>query len=156
VIGVSAPRERLEDAHEALAEARTAAALARPDGAAAAGAARPDDGVAAPPAISTPVVRWDALGSYRLLAPLAGAALPAPLQRLLDHPDAEPLVATLEAYLDRAGDARATAAALFIHRTSLYHRLHRIEAITGASLRDGDDRLALHVGLRIHRLRGLR
>jgi PucR C-terminal helix-turn-helix domain len=152
VIGASGPRERLEDAHAALAEAEAAAALARPDGGA---AARPSTGATSSP-VGAPLVRWDRLGAYRQLLSLAGAPLPASLQRLLDHPDAEPLAATLEAYLDRAGDARATAAALFIHRTSLYHRLRRIEAITGASLRDGDDRLALHIGLRIRRLRGLR
>ena len=135
-VGVSAPRERLEDAHEALAEARAALALAAP--------------------LSLRVARWERLGAYALLAPLAGAPLPEPLRRLLAHPDAEPLVATLEAYLDRAGDARGAAAALFIHRTSLYHRLHRIEAITGTSLRDGEDRLLLHIALRIRRLRGLR
>jgi len=135
-VGVSAPRERLEDAHEALAEARAALALAAP--------------------LGLRVARWERLGAYQLLAPLAGAPLPEPLRRLLAHPDAEPLVATLEAYLDRAGDARGAAAALFIHRTSLYHRLRRIEAITGTSLRDGDDRLLLHIGLRIRRLRGLR
>jgi hypothetical protein len=158
VIGASAPRDRLEDAHEALAEAQAAAALARPVAGAASSAAEAvgPDAAAASSALGTPLVRWDLLGAYRLLLPLAGAAVPAPLQRLLDHPDAEPLVATLEAYLDRAGDVPATAATLFIHRTSLYHRLRRIEAITGASLRDGDDRLTLHIGLRIRRLRGLR
>ena len=62
------------------------------------------------------------------------------------------LVETLEAYLDRAGDARAAAAALFIHRTTLYHRLRRIERIAGVDLRDGDDRLLLHMALRIRRL----
>ena len=60
---------------------------------------------------------------------------------------------TLEAYLDRAGDAQAAAAALFIHRTTLYHRLRRIERIAGVDLRDGDDRLLLHMALR---LRGTR
>jgi sugar diacid utilization regulator len=145
VIGVSGRRERPEDAREARAEAEAAAALARPAEAA------PATGARSP--IGAQLVRWDRLGAYQLLAPLAGAALPAPLQRLLDHPDAEPLVATLEAYLDHAGDAQATAAALFIHRTTLYHRLRRIAAISGADLRDGDDRLALHVGLRIWRLR---
>ena len=136
VIGVSGARERLEDARDALREAETSAALAEPLGLA--------------------LVRWEELGAYQLLAPLAGAPLPEPLRRLLDHPDAEPLVATLEAYLDRAGDARAAAAALFVHRTTLYHRLRRIEAITETSLRDGDDRLLLHIGLRLRRLRGLR
>jgi hypothetical protein len=136
VIGMSGARERLEDARDARREAETAAALG--------------------PALGLDLVRWDRLGAYQLLAPLAGAPVPAPLRRLLDHPDAEPLVATLEAYLDRAGDARAAAAALYIHRTSLYHRLRRIEAITQTSLRDGEDRLALHIGLRLRRLRGLR
>ena len=69
--------------------------------------------------------------------------------------DADTLVATLEAYLDRGGDVAAVAAALHIHRTSLYHRLRRIEAIAQASLGDGDDRLRLHIGLRIRRLRAL-
>ena len=133
---MSGARERLEDAHAARPEAETAAALA--------------------PVIGTRLVRWDRLGSYQLLVPLAGAPIPAALRRLLDHADAEPLADTLEAYLERAGDARATAAALYIHRTTLYHRLRRIEAITGRSLRDGDDRLLLHMGLRIRRLRGLR
>jgi hypothetical protein len=132
VIGVSGRRERAGDARAALAEARVAASVA--------------------PALGLGVAHWDRLGAYQQLAPLADAPLPATLRRLLDHPDAEPLVATLETYLDRAGDAPASAAALFIHRTTLYHRLRRIEAITGADLRDGDDRLALHVGLRIRRL----
>jgi hypothetical protein len=142
VIGVSGRRERPEDARAAHAEAQAAAALARP----------PAPATGARPPIGAPLVRWDRLGAYQLLAPLAGASLPAPLQRLLDHPDADPLVATLETYLDRAGDAQATAAALFIHRTTLYHRLRRIAAISGADLRDGDDRLALHAGLRVWRL----
>jgi hypothetical protein len=134
-IGVSGERARLEDARDALPEAETALRLA--------------------PALGLGVVRWDRLGAYQLLAPLAGAPIPAPLRRLLDHPDAEPLVATLEAYLDRAGDARAAAEALFVHRTSLYHRLRRIERIAGVDLRDGDDRLLLHVALRIRRLQSL-
>jgi DNA-binding PucR family transcriptional regulator len=131
-IGVSGERGRLEDARDALAEAEAALRLA--------------------PVLGLRVVWWDRLGAYQLLAPLAGAPMPAQLRRLLDHPDAEPLVATLEAYLDRAGDARAAAQALFVHRTTLYHRLRRIERIAGVDLRDGDDRLLLHMALRIRRL----
>jgi hypothetical protein len=166
VIGVSAARERFEDARDALVEAQAAAALARDalaEAQTAVGLARGADPAAttAPSAadasapIGVPVVRWDRLGAYQLLVPLAGAPLPAPLQRLLDHPDGEPLVPTLEAYLDRAGDAATTAQALYIHRTTLYHRLRRIEAITRTSLRDGDDRLTLHVGLRMWRVRAV-
>jgi hypothetical protein len=47
------------------------------------------------------------------------------------------LVETLEAYLDRAGDVKATAEALNLHRATLYYRLQRIEEITGARLRSG-------------------
>ncbi len=126
-LGASAPRDRLEDAPAALKEAELAAALR--------GQGR--------------VVRWDRLGALQLLAPLAGAPVPEQLARLLPHPE---LVATLEAYLDRAGDARAAAAALFIHRTTLYHRLRRIERIAGVDLRDGDDRLLLHMALRLRAL----
>jgi hypothetical protein len=145
VIGASGARERLEDARAALAEARAAAALARP-------AREGEEHTSGPGA---PLVRWDRLGAYQQLAPLAGAPLPPALGRLRAHPDGEALVATLEAFLDRAGDARAAAEALFIHRTTMYHRLRRIEEIAGVDLRDGDARLVLHVGLRILRLQEL-
>ena len=94
-------------------------------------------------------MRWETLGPLQLLAPLAGAPVPEALARLLPHPE---LVETLEAYLDRAGDAQAAAAALFIHRTTLYHRLRRIERIAGVDLHDGDDRLLLHMALRLRAL----
>ena len=126
-LGASAPRDRLEDAPAALREAELAASLR--------GQGR--------------VVRWERLGALQLLAPLAGAPVPDALARLLPHPE---LVATLTAYLDRAGDAQAAAAALFIHRTTLYHRLRRIERIAGVDLRDGDDRLLLHMALRLRAL----
>jgi DNA-binding PucR family transcriptional regulator len=75
--------------------------------------------------------------------------VPEALARLLPHPE---LVETLEAYLDRAGDAQAAAAALFIHRTTLYHRLRRIERVAEVDLHDGDDRLLLHMALRLRAL----
>ena len=75
---------------------------------------------------------------------------------MLRDPAHAPLVDTLEAYLDLAGDAKATAEALTLHRATLYYRLNRIEEITGARLKTGDDRLALHLGLRLARLSGLR
>lgn len=126
-LGASAPRDRLEDAPAALREAELAASLR--------GQGR--------------VVRWERLGALQLLAPLAGAPVPDALARLLPHPE---LVATLTAYLDRAGDAQAAAAAMFVHRTTLYHRLRRIERIAGVDLRDGDDRLLLHMALRLRAL----
>ncbi|HYV14786.1 MAG TPA: helix-turn-helix domain-containing protein [Conexibacter sp.] len=106
-----------------------------------------------------PLVRWSALGAYRTLASLLGTAdplalLPASLTRLRACADAATLVPTLECYLDRGGDARAAAAALFVHRSSLYGRLRRIEEIAGVDLHAGEDRLDLHIGLRLWRLGG--
>lgn len=108
---------------------------------------------------SDPFVRWAQLGAYRTLAALLGdadpaALLPESLTRLLASSDGGTLVPTLECYLDHAGDARAAAEALFVHRSSLYGRLHRIEEIAGVDLHSGDDRLELHVGLRLWRLGG--
>ncbi|HEX6026654.1 MAG TPA: helix-turn-helix domain-containing protein [Solirubrobacter sp.] len=106
------------------------------------------------------IASWDDLGAYRTLArfPLDAtrAALHPGLVALLDDPANAPLVDTLEAYLDLAGDAKATAEALTLHRATLYYRLNRIEEITGARLKAGDDRLALHLGLRLARLSGVR
>jgi sugar diacid utilization regulator len=105
------------------------------------------------------IATWDELGAYRTLArfpPDAGdGALHPGLVAMMRDPANAPLVETLEAYLDLAGDAKATAAALSLHRATLYYRLNRIEEITGARLKTGEDRLALHLGLRLARLSGL-
>jgi DNA-binding PucR family transcriptional regulator len=106
-------------------------------------------------------VDWAALGSYRSLATLLGDRDPAPLvpaaiDLLLAERDGLSLVETAETYLDRGGDAKGTADALYLHRSSLYKRLHRIERLTGYDLRQGDDRLELHLGLRLWRLAGRR
>jgi sugar diacid utilization regulator len=102
------------------------------------------------------VTAWDELGVYRTLArfprDLDDDALHPGLIALLRDGAHAQLVETLEAYLDRAGDAKATAEALNLHRATLYYRLQRIEEITGARLKVGEDRLALHLGLRLARL----
>ncbi|MBB5953490.1 hypothetical protein FHS29_000060 [Saccharothrix tamanrassetensis] len=90
------------------------------------------------------VARWSELGAYRLLL---GAAPDGVLAGLSDV-----LLATLEAYLDAGCDARATAEALHLHRTSLYYRLGRIAAVTGRDLADGQVRLELHLALKLARL----
>ncbi|MGY1837226.1 PucR family transcriptional regulator [Blastococcus sp. SYSU DS0510] len=96
-----------------------------------------------------PVARWGELGGWR-----TATALPGPdpvLGPLLDDPV---LAATAETYLDCAGSAARTAAALHVHRQTLYYRLGRIAALTGLDLSDGDARLLLHAGLRAARLAG--
>lgn len=59
---------------------------------------------------------------------------------------------TLEAYLGAGGDARASARALGIHRSTLYYRLTRIRTTTEVDLSDGFARRDLHTGLRVARL----
>ena len=101
------------------------------------------------------VLEWSRLGAYRLLvraatedAALAGLIDPR-LAPLLDSPE---LLATLEVYLETAGRAVESAERLGIHRATLYYRLQRITALTGADLDNGEDRLAFHLGIRLHRL----
>ena len=106
-----------------------------------------------------PVTAWSTLGVYRLLVQLpldslTDDALPDGLRTLIATDAGGPLVETLETWLDEGCDPRATVARLQVHRTSLYYRLSRIEEITGMKLGDGRDRLSLHLGLKLNRLRG--
>jgi PucR-like helix-turn-helix protein/diguanylate cyclase with GGDEF domain len=106
-----------------------------------------------------PVARWQELGVYRTLAQLptgaeAAASLDPRLATLLDRAD-DPVITTLETYLDLAGDAKASAERLSLHRGTLYYRLQKAEQIAGVNLRSGCDRLALHLGFKLARLIGL-
>jgi hypothetical protein len=103
---------------------------------------------------------WTDLSADALLAQFprqlwADALLPAGVARLLADPTASVLISTLSAFLDCAGEAQRTAAQLRVHRTTLYYRLNRIEQISGLSLRDGRDRLLMHLALRLHQLYGM-
>jgi hypothetical protein len=100
------------------------------------------------------LARWDELRAYRLLTALPPTAfddVPEDLRKLLQGGH-EQLVLTLETYLDHAGDVKSTAAELWLHRTSLYYRLRRIEEVAGVDLNRGEDRLLCHVALRLSRL----
>ncbi|WBB62849.1 helix-turn-helix domain-containing protein [Streptomyces sp. WMMC500] len=97
-----------------------------------------------------PVARWPDIGPYRLLTELPGGVDPA-VARLLEPSHAE-LARTAEVYLDHAGQASRTAAALGIHRQTLYYRLSRVEELTGLDLTAGEDRLLLHMSLKSARL----
>ncbi|MBY8883198.1 helix-turn-helix domain-containing protein, partial [Actinacidiphila acidipaludis] len=134
VAGVSGGREGLGALPEAWREARDAARAAR---------AQPDLG---------PVAGWADLGAYRLLTGLPAASAPDPAVAPLLTPDRRDLARTAEVYLDLAGQAARTAAALAIHRQTLYYRLSRIEELTGLDLADGRSRLLLHMALKAARL----
>jgi DNA-binding PucR family transcriptional regulator len=97
------------------------------------------------------VAPWSAIGPYRLLTrlPAGATADDTALRELLAHPE---LARTVEVYLDHAGQAGRTAAALGIHRQTLYYRLSRVERLTGLDLDDGEHRLLLHMGVKAARL----
>lgn len=103
------------------------------------------------------LVDWDALGVYRLLVHLPldrlpAGAVPPGILPLLESEAGRELVRTVETYLDHAGDARSTVAVLNVHRTSLYYRLGRFTELSGLDLADGQQRLAVHLGLKLLRL----
>ncbi|MFE9908592.1 PucR family transcriptional regulator [Streptomyces clavifer] len=101
-----------------------------------------------------PVAGWPAIGPYRLLASLPrhpGTAPDHTVATLLSPPHAE-LARTAEVFLDCAGQASRAAAALGIHRQTLYYRLTRVQQLTGLDLNDGEDRLLLHMALKSARL----
>ncbi|MEU9452545.1 helix-turn-helix domain-containing protein [Streptomyces sp. NPDC048277] len=99
-----------------------------------------------------PVAEWARIGPYRLLTALPPEASHDPAVTPLLTPAHRELARTAEAYLDCAGQAGRTAAALGIHRQTLYYRLSRVEQLTGLDLDDGEDRLLLHMALKGARL----
>ncbi|MFI8385411.1 PucR family transcriptional regulator [Streptomyces sp. NPDC085540] len=99
-----------------------------------------------------PVARWSAIGPYRLLATLAADPVDDPAARTLLTPANRELARTTEVFLDCAGQAGRAAAALGIHRQTLYYRLARVEELTGLDLDEGEDRLLLHMALKASRL----
>ncbi|MFJ5779412.1 PucR family transcriptional regulator [Streptomyces sp. NPDC093094] len=99
-----------------------------------------------------PVAEWSRIGPYRLLTSLSAEAGHDPAVAPLLSPAQRELARTAEVYLDHAGQAGRTAAALGIHRQTLYYRLSRVEQLTGLDLDDGEDRLLLHMALKAARL----
>lgn len=79
--------------------------------------------------------------------------LTAELTAFFADPANDDLLATLESFLEHAGNVQAVAAERFVHRTNVYHRLRRIEAELGVDLGNGHDRLALHMALIAWRVR---
>jgi len=136
VVGVGRPRPTLADAAESYQEALHAAEVA---------ARVPGYG---------PSASWAELGVYRMLAGIPPGELHPGLERLLADPANRQLLETLETYLDLAGSAVATSRALRLHRTSLYYRLQRVEELAGTDLKSGDERLTLHLSLKLARLTG--
>ncbi len=137
IAAVGDPQAGLRDAHVSYRQARLAAKVA-----------------AVIPSVGD-VARWRELGVFRALAQLAPdaaeSALDPRVAALFETGD-QTLVRTLETYLDLGCDVKATAARLHLHRATLYYRLDKAERQFGVNLRDGNDRLAVHLGFKLARL----
>ena len=99
-----------------------------------------------------PHPKWDALGSWHLIATAPPGLAVADI-----HPGAEvlarqarpDLMITARTVLDHGGDIARAAERLHIHRTTLYYRIERIEALTGVNLKTSPQRDDLHMALRL-------
>jgi len=136
----SAPFADLALAHDALGAA--GAALIAVQHVPALGPAAAADGLGSWPAVAR---LWDASGR---------PGIPEPLPALLAGRGGAELAEALEAVLDAAGDVAAAARVLHVHRATLYRRLARAEELTGLAVTSGDDRLRIHLALRMWRLAG--
>ncbi|MFL4473953.1 PucR family transcriptional regulator [Paeniglutamicibacter sp. MACA_103] len=111
------------------------------------------------PADHPVAVHFSDTGSDGVLAtfPLDGlgvADLPTPVRNILLQKKTRPWAATLEAFLENAGDIQRTAQVLKVHRSTIYYRLDRLTEVAGVDLRLGRVQRDLHLGLRLARLAG--
>lgn len=93
---------------------------------------------------------WDALGAWRLIVETPTDVQPDNVHPAVSVLAAQPrsqLLDTARIILDLGGDVTASAAALHVHRTTLYYRLDRIAALTGIDLRQGTGRTDLQLAL---------
>ncbi|HIC90374.1 MAG TPA: PucR family transcriptional regulator [Anaerolineae bacterium] len=103
-----------------------------------------------------PLLAFADLGIYRLLLPMSESpTLRSFHQEILgpllayDARQGSELVRTLEIWLQHHGNLSQAAATLHLHRNTMAYRLERIKAITGLDLQNADDRLLLHIALKI-------
>jgi purine catabolism regulator len=106
------------------------------------------------------VLFYSDMGAYRYLVNLVGTGGPRDhlreaVDRLVayDEDRGSHLLATLEAYLEHGRSTTATSRLLIIHVNTLRQRLQRVEELTGLDLA-GEDLLALHLAIKLARLRG--
>lgn len=137
--GVGRPAAGLQGLRIGLTEARQATALA--------GAAGQ----------RVTVRHIDELGIQRIMLGWYGSAdfgrvVAAFLEPLISVDADGELLRTLQVYLDCQSSATSAAAALGVHRNTVMKRIDRIAATLHVNLHDPDERLALQLVVRMHRL----
>ncbi|HMO58961.1 MAG TPA: helix-turn-helix domain-containing protein [Roseiflexaceae bacterium] len=105
------------------------------------------------------VLDFSNLGVYRLLillreSPELWEFYRATLAAIseYDREQRAELIKTLDAFFDNLGNLARTADALHVHRNTLLYRLSRIREISGLDLDDPEDRLAIWLALKAHRV----
>ena len=139
-LGWSGDRVPISDAAQAFRHARLALTLAQVG------------------AVDEAVAIWTDLGSWKTIALLAErySSTPGDLAKLV-HPGIVGLIEkgrgdlihTLDVFLAHRGDARKTAEALHLHRSTLYYRLEKITEEVGGDLGDGEVRFELMLSIRL-------
>jgi purine catabolism regulator len=101
------------------------------------------------------VFHYSDLGLYRLLFNTADRSELHELQRdsvgaliAYDQEHGTNLCATLEKFLELAGNQKKTASQLYVHRNTLIYRIRRIQELLKVDLADPETRLRLLVALR--------
>jgi PucR family transcriptional regulator, purine catabolism regulatory protein len=76
------------------------------------------------------------------------------LRPLVEHDDRKQgdLVRTLTGFFEANGNLAKAASDLDVHRNTLVYRLERISELTGLDLNDADNRLILHLALKVQRV----
>lgn len=102
------------------------------------------------------IIHYEELGFYRLLAEVRSVSEMKKfygegigvLEEYDENHDLE-LVRTLTAYFHNNESMSKTAEDLFIHINTLKYRLQRIKSLTGLHVKNSEDKLILHIGLKI-------
>jgi purine catabolism regulator len=73
---------------------------------------------------------------------------------LVDHDERKQgdLIRTLNGFFEANGNLAKAATDLDVHRNTLVYRLERINELTGLNLDDADNRLILHLALKVQRV----
>lgn len=76
------------------------------------------------------------------------------LQPLVEHDERKQgeLIRTLNGFFEANGNLAKAATDLDVHRNTLVYRLERISELTGLDLNDADNRLILHLALKVQRV----
>ncbi|MYL36918.1 PucR family transcriptional regulator [Halobacillus litoralis] len=104
-----------------------------------------------------PIIYYEELGFYRLLSEIDNVTEVSKFYKesiggLIEYDKTHDLelVHSLTTYFDHNESLSKTAEALFIHINTLKYRLQRINMITNLNVKNSEDKLNLHIGLKIH------